>query len=67
MDKPINYNRKNEYTWTPECQAAFEKLKSQVAIEVQLRHFDVYKDIRIVCDASDNWLCAVLEQLGSEG
>ena len=34
---------------------------------VELRRFDIHKDIRIVRDASNNRLGAVLEQLGSEG
>ena len=42
-------------------------LKKQVANIVELRHFDVHKAIRTVCDASHNGLGAVLEQLGSEG
>ena len=47
--------------------AAFENLKSQVANIVDLKHFDVHKDIRIACDASHNGLGTVSEQLGSEG
>ena len=34
---------------------------------VELRRFDIHKDIRIVRDASNNRLGAVLEQLGPEG
>ena len=41
-------------------------LKKQVAKIVEFKHFDLQKDIRIVCDASHNGLEAVLEQLGSE-
>ena len=59
--------KKNGFVWTNECQVAFEILKKQVAIIVELKHFDVHKDIRIVCDASHNGLGAVLEQLGAEG
>ena len=57
-------SRKNEYVWTPECQASFENLNKQVANIVGLKHFAVYEDIRIVCDASHKRLGAVLEQLG---
>ena len=46
---------------------AFEMLKKQVMKIVELKHFDVHRDIRIVCDARNNGLWAVLEQLGSEG
>ena len=60
-------SKSNEYIWTPECQNAFENLKKQVSNIVELRHFDIHKDIRIVCDASHNGLGAVLEQLGPEG
>ena len=59
--------KKNEFVWTNECQVAFEMLKKQVANIVELKHFDVHRDIRIVCDASHNGLRAVLEQLGTEG
>ena len=60
-------SKKNEFLWTTDCQTAFELLKKQVANIVELKHFDVHKDIRIVCDASHNGLGAVLEQLGAEG
>ena len=60
-------SKKNEFVWTTDCQTAFESLKKQVANIVELKHFDVHKDIRIVCDASHNGLRAVLEQLGAEG
>ena len=33
---------------------------------MELRHFDVNKDIRIVCNASYNGLGAVLEQISTE-
>ena len=59
-------SKSNEYIWTPECQNAFENLKKQVSNIVELRHFDIHKDIRIVCDASHNRLGAVLEQLGPD-
>ena len=60
-------SKKNEFLWTIDCQTAFESIKKQVANIVELKHFDVHKDIRIVCDASHNGLGAVLEQLGTEG
>ena len=37
--------RKNEFNWTTERQDAFESLKRQVANLVEIRHFDVHKDI----------------------
>ena len=60
-------SKKSEFVWTNDCQIAFELLKKQVAIFVELKHFDVHKDIRIVYDVSHNGLGAVLEQLGAEG
>ena len=60
-------SKKNEFVWTTDCQTAFESLKKQVANIIELTHFDVHKDIRIVCDASHNGLGAVLEQLSAEG
>ena len=64
---PPLLSKSSEYIWTPECQNRFENLKKQVSNIVELRHFDIHKDIRIVCDASHNGLAAVLEQLGPEG
>ena len=60
-------SRKNEYNWTTECKDAVENLKRQVANIIELRHFDVQKDSRIVCHASHNGLGAVLEQLSTVG
>ena len=53
-------SKKNEFVWPNDCQIAFESLKKQVANIVELKHFDVHKDIRIVSDASHNGLGAVL-------
>ena len=60
-------SKNNDFVWTDECQVAFEMLKQQVANLVELKHFYVHKDIRIVCDTSHNGLGAVLVQFGSEG
>ena len=38
-----------------------------MANTVELRHFNIHRDTRIVCDASHNGLGAVLEQLNSDG
>ena len=53
--------------WTNDCQVAFESVKKDFANIVELKHFDVHKDNRIVCDASHNGLGASFEQLGAEG
>ena len=60
-------SKKNEYIWNSECQISVENLKKQVANIVELRHFDIHRDTRIVCDASHNGHGAVLEQLNSDG
>ena len=60
-------SKRNDYIWTPECQCAFEILKKQVSNIVELRRFDIHKDIRFVCDASHNGLGAVPKQFGPKG
>ena len=69
MSAPLRplLSKKNEYNWTAECENAFQNIKMGVANIVELKHFDIHKDIRVVCDASHNGLGAVLEQLGTEG
>ena len=69
MSAPLRplLSKKNEYNWTAECENAFQNIKVGVANIVELKHFDIHKDIRVVCDASHNGLGAVLEQLGTEG
>ena len=59
--------QKNEYVLRAECQGSFENLKRQVANIVKFWHFDMHKDIRIVCDASHNGLGSVLGQLSTKG
>ena len=49
---------KNSFVWRNKCQLAFETLKKPAANLVELKHFDLYKDIRIVCYASHNGLRA---------
>ena len=34
---------------------------------MEVRHFDMHRDARIVCDTSHNGLGAILEQLNSDG
>ena len=59
-------SKKNEYNCTAECENAFQSIKLGVANIVELKHFDIHKVIRFVCDASHNGLGALLEQLGTE-
>ena len=69
MSAPLRplLSKKNEHYWTAECENAFQNIKLGVANIVELKHFDIHKDIRVICDASHNGLGAVLEQLGTEG
>ena len=43
-----------ETIWVMECQTAFENLKEQAANIVERRNFDTHRDIRRVCDDSQN-------------
>ena len=69
MSAPLRplLSKKSDYNWTAECENAFQNVKMGVANMVELKHFDIHEDIRVVCDASHNGLGAVLEQLGTEG
>ena len=69
MSAPLRplLSKKNEPNWTAECENAFQNIKLGVANIVEIKHFNIHKDIRVVCDASHNGLGAVLEQLGTEG
>ena len=69
MSAPLRplLSKKNEHYWTAECENAFQNIKLGVANIVELKHFDIHKDIRVICDASHNGLEAVLEQLGTKG
>ena len=42
--------------WVRMYHGMIKKLKQQVANIVELRHFDVHRNIRIVCDANNNGL-----------
>ena len=58
---------KNDFFWTNVCENAFQHLKSRVKNIVELRHFDIHRETRIICDASHDDLGAVLEQYGASG
>ena len=49
-------SKKNDFVRLAECQLAFEANKTQIANIVELKQFDVHKDIHIVCDGSQNRL-----------
>ena len=46
---------------------AFQQLKSLVKNIVGLRHFDIHRETRIICDASHDGLGAVLEHYNASG
>ena len=60
-------SQNNDFVWTSVCENAFQQLKSLVENIVELRHFDIHRETRIICDASHDGLGAVLEQYGVSG
>ena len=60
-------SQNNDFVWTPNCENMFQQLKSLLKNIVELRHFDIQRETRIVCDASHDGLGAVLEQYGASG
>ena len=51
-----------KFIWTKECEAALDSLKRMVANITELKHFDIHRETRIVCDASHDELGAMVEQ-----
>ena len=60
-------SQNNDFVWTPVCENAFQQFKSLVKNIVELRHFDIHRETRIICDASHDGLGAVLEQYCASG
>ena len=60
-------SQKNDFVWMPNCENAFQQLKSLVKNIVELRQFDIHRETRIICDASHDGLEAVLEQYSASG
>ena len=60
-------SQNNDFVWTPNRENAFQKLKSLVKNIVELRHFDIHRETRIICDASHDGLGAVFEQYSDSG
>ena len=52
----------SEFNWTPACDNAFQQLKWLVKNIVEIKHYNIHPETRIVCDASHIGLGAVLEQ-----
>ena len=53
-------SQNNDYIWTDQCRTVLS-LKQLVANITALKHFDMNKETRIVCDASHHGLGAMLE------
>ena len=51
---PLNKLLKKDKTWswTPECQAAFERIKETLTSDLSLTHYDPKLDIIVASDAS---------------
>ena len=60
-------SQNNGFVWRPVCENAFQQLKLLVENIVELRHFDIHRKTRIICDASHDCLAAVLEQYFASG
>ena len=61
---PVSKRRvSNTFKWTPECQTAFEVLKSILCSEPILVYPDLTKRFRVITDASGIGLGAVLAQV----
>ena len=60
-------SQNNESVWTPNCENAFQQFKPLVKNIVELGHFDIHRETRIICNASHDGLGAVLEQYSAFG
>ena len=67
-DPLISLTRKNAvFTWTPDCEQAFQTLKTRLNESPVLIHPDLNKPYRLYTDASDYAVGAILAQLGDDG
>ncbi|KAF2883189.1 hypothetical protein ILUMI_22989 [Ignelater luminosus] len=55
------------FQWTKECEDAFTKAKQAIAAEQSLVHFDINLPIKLVCDASNVGMGAVLLHIYEDG
>jgi RNase H-like domain found in reverse transcriptase/Reverse transcriptase (RNA-dependent DNA polymerase)/Integrase zinc binding domain len=69
LAKPLNdlLKKDKEFTWTPDCQQAFNTLKQRFTEEPVLKMPDQTKLFQVECDASKYTSGAVLTQLDSNG
>ncbi|XP_041822728.1 uncharacterized protein K02A2.6-like [Chelmon rostratus] len=57
----------SQWNWSTQCQAAFEKTKSQLVSSSVLTHFDPQLPILLACDASAYGLGAVISHQMTDG
>jgi len=69
MAEPLRRLLKKDvvWSWTPQCQRAFDEIKQAVANPPVLAHFDVSADTTVACDASGTALGACLSQVSADG
>ncbi|KPJ12974.1 Transposon Ty3-G Gag-Pol polyprotein [Papilio machaon] len=59
--------QKNNFSWTLECEKAFQIIKRKLASAGNLRHYDPTLALILTCDASDTGLGAVLSNRDENG
>ncbi|KAK6755999.1 hypothetical protein RB195_014409 [Necator americanus] len=55
------------YTWTPECQSSFDKIKAILSSDLLLTHFDPSFPIIVAADASNYGIGATLSHRFADG
>ena len=60
-------SQNNDFVWTPVCKNAFQQFKLLVENIVEIRHFDIHRETRIICDAGHDGLGAVLKKYCESG
>nr|VZI35628.1 unnamed protein product [Spirometra erinaceieuropaei] len=56
-----------EFIWSPECQNAFDAIKTKICDSTMLSHFEADKETIVQADASDYGLGGVLLQKDADG
>ena len=56
--------KEKKFSWTPECEAAFQELKKKLVSAPVLILPDIHKNFQVYCDASRQGLGSVLMQEG---
>ncbi|XP_024312059.1 LOW QUALITY PROTEIN: uncharacterized protein LOC100823542 [Brachypodium distachyon] len=56
--------KEKKFSWTPECEAAFQELKKKLVSAPVLILPDIHKNFQVYCDASRHGLGCVLMQEG---